>query len=125
MNIISDKVPASLGHYPHAKKAGNLLFLSGIGSRRKDNSIPNTFEEEVHQVFENIKNVLDDSNSSLSNIVDITVFLTNMKDNFQVFNKIYAQYFSNHLFPPTRTTLEVKNLPSPINIELKIIAEIK
>jgi 2-aminomuconate deaminase len=112
-----------LGSYPHARKVGNLLFLSGIGSRSaKDNSIPGSFEGECHSVFANVKAVLEASGSSWNKIIDVTVFLTDMKKDFPVYNKIYGEYFSD--VQACRTTVEVKSLPTPIAIELKVIATI-
>lgn len=125
-----------LGAYPHARRVGNFLFLSGIGSRNaKDNLIPGLeldkegniikydIEAECHSVFANVKAVLEDSGSSWDKIVDVTVFLTNMKADFPVYNKIYGEYFSS--VQACRTTVEVKSLPSPIAIELKVIATIE
>lgn len=122
-----------LGAYPHARKAGNLLFLSGIGSRNaKDNSIPGLemdaagnilkydIEAECHSVFANVKAVLEASGSKWNNIIDVTVFLTNMKKDFPLYNKIYGKYFKD--VNACRTTVEVKSLPTPIAIELKVIA---
>lgn len=124
-----------LGAYPHARRVGNLLFLSGIGPRSpKDNSIPGLeldpagnivnydIEAECHSVFANVKAVLEASGSSWDKMVDVTVFLTNMKKDFPVYNKIYAEYFT--LVQACRTTVEVKSLPTPIAIELKVIATI-
>lgn len=122
-----------LGAYPHARKVGNLLFLSGIGSRNAtDNSIPGLeldkdghiikydIEAETHQCFANVKAVLEASGSSWDKIVDVTVFLTNMKKDFSVYNKVYGEYFME--VQACRTTVEVKSLPTPIAIELKVIA---
>ena len=124
-----------LGAYPHARKVGNLLFLSGIGPRSaKDNSIPGLeldaegnilkydIEAECHSVFANVKAVLEASGSSWDKIVDVTVFLTNMKKDFPIYNKIYADYFTS--VQACRTTVEIKSLPTPIAIELKVIATI-
>jgi len=124
-----------LGAYPHARKAGNLLFLSGIGPRNpKDNSIPGLeldtngnivkydIAAECHAVFANVKAVLEASGSSWDRIIDVTVFLTNMKKDFPVYNKIYADYFTS--VQACRTTVEVKSMPTPIAIELKVIATI-
>lgn len=131
--IQTSKAATPLGAYPHARKAGNLLFLSGIGPRNAtDNSIPGLelapdgtilkydIEAECHAVFANVKSVLEASGSSWDKIVDVTVFLTNMKKDFPVYNKIYGQYFQN--VQACRTTVEVKSLPTPIAIELKVIA---
>src|SRR6185503_7829951 len=133
--IHTDKASKPLGAYPHARKAGNLLFLSGIGPRDpKDNSIPGLeldsggniikydIEAECRSVFANVKAVLEASGSSWDKIIDVTVFLTNMKKDFPVYNKIYAEYFAS--VHACRTTVEVKSLPTPIAIELKVIATI-
>jgi 2-aminomuconate deaminase len=124
-----------LGAYPHARRTGNLLFLSGIGPRDpKDNSIPGLeldkegtiikydIEAECHSVFANVKAVLEASGSSWDKIIDVTVFLTDMKKDFPVYNKIYSDYFKDVL--ACRTTIEVKSLPTPIAIELKVIAAV-
>ena len=131
--IHTDKASTPLGSYPHARKVGNLLFLSGIGPRNhKDNSIPGLeldaegnivkydIEAECYSVFANVKAVLEASGSSWEKIVDVTVFLTNMKKDFPVYNKIYGEYFKD--VQACRTTVEVKSLPTPIAIELKVIA---
>jgi 2-aminomuconate deaminase len=133
--INTDNASKPLGAYPHARKAGNLLFLSGIGPRNpKDNSIPGLeldkdgnivkydIEAECHSVFANVKAVLEASGSSWDKIIDVTVFLTNMKKDFSVYNKIYAKYFTS--VQACRTTVEVKSMPTPIAIELKVIATI-
>ena len=135
-NIINTGEAAQpLGAYPHARRVGNLLFLSGIGSRNaKDNSIPGLeqdadgnitkydIEAETRQCFANVKAVLEASGSSWDKIVDVTVFLTNMKKDFAAYNKIYGEYFND--VQACRTTVEVKSLPTPIAIELKVIATI-
>jgi len=134
--IHTDKASTPLGAYPHARRVGNLLFLSGIGPRNpKDNSIPGLeldkdgnilkydIEAETHAVFTNVKAVLDASGSSWDKMVDVTVFLTNMKKDFPVYNKIYDEYFKD--VQACRTTVEVKSLPTPIAIELKVIATIE
>lgn len=131
----SGKAPEPVGLYPHARKVGNLLFLSGVGPReRGTKKIPGVeldengnitsydIEKQCHSVFKNIRYILEDSGSSWDNIVDVTVFLTNMKDDFKTYNKIYAEYFKDN--QPCRTTLEIKSLPTPIAIELKVIATI-
>ena len=131
--VHTDKAAKPLGAYPHARKVGDLLFLSGIGSRSAvDNTIPGLvldeqgnilkydIEAECHSVFANVKAVLEASGSSWEKIVDVTVFLTNMKKDFPIYNKIYADYFSG--IEACRTTVEVKSLPTPICIELKVIA---
>ena len=131
----SDRAPQAVGLYPHARKVGNLLFLSGVGPRKVGQTdIPGVtlnangeiesynIDEQCHSVFNNIKFILEDAGSSWEKIVDVQVFLTNMKDDFKTYNKIYADYFKNN--QPCRTTIEIKSLPTSIAIELKVIATI-
>ena len=131
----SQKAPEPIGLYPHACRVGNLLFLSGVGPReRGKNDIPGVtldgngkiasynIEKQCHSVFANVKAILEDSGSSWDNLVDVTVFLTNIKLDFKAYNKIYAEYFKNN--QPCRTTVEINCLPTPIAIELKCIATI-
>lgn len=131
----STKAPEPVGAYPHARKVGDLLFLSGVGPReRGTKKIPGVeldengnitsydIETQCRSVFENIKTIVEEAGSSWMNIVDVTVFLTNMKDDFKIYNKIYAEYFADN--QPCRTTIEIKSLPTPIAIELKCIATI-
>lgn len=133
--IHTQKAAKPLGAYPHARKVGNLLFLSGIGPRNaNDNSIPGLelddkgnilkydIEAECHSVFANVKAVLEASGSKWENIVDVTVFLTNMKADFKKYNALYADYFKD--VQACRTTVEVNCMPTPIAIELKVIATI-
>ena len=133
--INSDRAPQAVGLYPHARKVGDLLFLSGVGPRKAGQiDIPGVtlnasgdidnydIEAQCHSVFENIRLILEDAGSSWGNIVDVQVFLTNMKDDFKTYNKIYAEYFKEN--QPCRTTIEIKSLPTPIAIELKVIATI-
>lgn len=122
-SIYTENAATPLGAYPHARQVGNLLFLSGIGSRNpKDNSIPSDFEGECHAVFANVKAVLEASGSNWHKIIDVTVFLTDMKKDFPVYNRIYGDYFKD--VQACRTTVEVKSLPTPIAIELKVIATV-
>ena len=131
----SSRAPQAVGLYPHARKFENLLFLSGVGPRTLDSKdIPGVtlnnegkivdydIEKQCHSVFNNIKVILEDCGSCWEKIIDVQVFLTNMKDDFKKYNKIYADYFSDN--QPTRTTIEIKSLPTPIAIELKVIATI-
>jgi 2-aminomuconate deaminase len=131
----SNKAPEPVGAYPHARRVGNLLFLSGVGPReRGTKKIPGVelnedgtiasydIAKQCHSVFNNVKTILEDSGSSWDNVVDVTVFLTNMKDDFKIYNKLYAEYFKDN--QPCRTTLEINCLPTPIGIELKVIATI-
>ena len=135
-NIInSSEAPEPVGLYPHARRVGNLLFLSGVGPREKGTKkIPGVeldangeivsydIEAQCRSVFKNVRLILESANSSWEKIVDVTVFLTNMKDDFQTYNKIYAEYFAEN--QPCRTTVEINKLPTPIAIELKVIATI-
>lgn len=132
----SNKAPEPVGAYPHAKRVGNLLFLSGIGPRKRGSKeIPGVtldaagnvaaydIETQCRSVFENVRFVLEDAGAKWEDIVDVTVFLTNMKKDFPTFNRLYAEYFAGPGKPnPTRTTVEVTALPTPIAIELKVIA---
>lgn len=133
--LYSSKAPEPVGAYPHARKVGNLLFLSGIGPReRGSKKIPGVtldengaitsydIETQCHSVFANVKTVLEEAGSGWDKMVDVTVFLTNMKADFQTYNRIYAEYFKEN--QPCRTTVEIKSLPTPIAIELKVIATI-
>src|SRR4030088_715320 len=134
----SSRAPEPVGAFPHAKRVGNLLFLSGIGPRtrgRKQNpggtrdSAGNVascdIEKQCRAVFENVRLVLEDSGASWNDIVDVTVFLTDMKKDFPIYNKLYAEHFAGPGKPnPTRTTIEVTALPTPIAIELKVIAAV-
>ncbi len=133
--INSSKAPDPVGLYPHARKVGTLLFLSGVGPREKGSKkIPGVeldengkivsydIEKQCHSVFANARYILEDAGSSWDNIVDVTVFLTNMKDDFATYNRIYADYFKDNR--PCRTTVEINCLPTPIAIELKVIATI-
>lgn len=132
----SSRAPEPVGAFPHAKRVGDLLFLSGIGPRvRGSKEIPGVtldgsgkiarydIETQCRAVFENVRLVLEDAGAGWEDIVDVTVFLTNMKKDFPIYNKLYAEYFAGEGNPnPTRTTVEVTALPTPIAIELKVIA---
>lgn len=133
--ISTNKAPSPVGAYPHARKVGNLLFLSGIGPRTpQTNEIPGLeldkngnfirfdFEAQCRSVFENVKIVLEESGSKWENLIDVTVFLVNMKRDFHIYNQLYAEYFKEA--QPCRTTVEISSLPTPIAIELKCIASI-
>ena len=134
-HIVTNKAAVPLGVYPHAKRVGNLIFLSGIGSRSAiDNTIPglrldekgnkvgHDIEAECHACFANVREILLAGGSSWDKIIDVTVFLTDMQNDFPIFNKIYTDYFQS--VQPTRTTVEIRSLPTPISIELKVIASI-
>jgi 2-aminomuconate deaminase len=135
-NIInSSKAPEPVGLYPHARRVGNLLFLSGVGPREKGTKkIPGVELDEngeiisydiaaqCRSVFQNVRYILEDAGSAWDKIIDVTVFLTNMKADFSIYNKIYAEYFAEN--QPCRTTVEISRLPTPIAIELKVIATI-
>lgn len=129
----STRAPEPVGPYPHARRAGPLLFLSGIGPRvRGSAQVPGVtldadgevasydFERQCRQVFENVRLILEDAGSSWERIVDVSAFLTDLKRDFATFNRLYAEAFPDNR--PTRTTVEVSRLPTPIAIELKVIA---
>lgn len=138
-NINAGKAPKPVGQYPHARRVGNLLFLSGVGPRvagsdKTDSKVPGLeltpnghfmafdFEAQCHSVFNNVKEILEASGSDWEKLIDITVFLVDMKRDFPTFNRIYAEYFTTN--QPCRTTVEINTLPTPIAIELKCIATI-
>jgi len=134
-NTVSRRAPEPVGAFPHAKRVGNLLFLSGIGPRvRGTKEIPGvTFDDDGNvvshdittqslSVFNNVRTVLEDAGSDWGRIVDVQVFLTDMNNDFETFNAVYAEHFADN--QPTRTTVEVNCLPTPIAIELKVIATI-
>ena len=133
--IDSSRAPEPVGHYPHARRVGHLLFLSGVGPRERGTKIiPGVelneageivsydIEEQCRSVFQNVRYILEDAGSSWDKIVDVTVFLTNMKADFAAYNRLYAEYFADNR--PCRTTVEISSLPTPIAIELKVIATI-
>lgn len=138
--ISTTKAPKPVGMYPHARRVGELLFLSGVGPRvagsddidsavpglkldKNGNFIEFDFAAQCRSVFDNVRIILEESGSSWDELVDVTVFLVNMKRDFHVYNKIYAEYFGEN--QPCRTTVEINSLPTPIAIELKCIATIK
>ncbi len=137
--ISTTDAPKPVGLYPHARRVGNLLFLSGVGPRTagsgpNDSGVPGLsldhngnfkafdFEAQVHSVFANVKAVLEASGARWEDLVDVTAFLVDMRRDFQTFNRIYAEYFQDN--QPCRTTVEINRLPTPIAIELKCIAVI-
>lgn len=135
-NIHSAFAPEPVGAYPHAKRVGDFVFLSGLGPRdRGRKEIPGVtldgqgrilaydIAAQCHSVFRNVRLVIEEAGARWDDIVDVTVFLTNMKDDFSTYNALYAEYFAGVGKPnPTRTTVEVNCLPTPIAIELKVIA---
>lgn len=133
--VESRRAPEPVGLYPHARRVGNLLFLSGVGPReRGSKSIPGVelsadgeviaydIEAQCHSVFRNVRTILEESGSDWSRLVDVTVFLTDMKRDFEIYNRVYEEYFRDNR--PCRTTVEINALPTPIAIELKCIATI-
>lgn len=127
--IRTDKAPKPVGPYPHARRVGSMLFLSGIGPRKPGTGeIPGLLPDGTHDIevqtracIENVKTILEEAGSSLEKVVDVAVYLTDMKRDFDRFNKVYAEYFGN--VQPTRTTVGVDSLPTPIAVELKVIAQ--
>tara|TARA_B100000586_G_C19945499_1_gene357386 strand:+ start:87 stop:497 length:411 start_codon:yes stop_codon:yes gene_type:complete len=134
MNKIESKnAPEPVGAYPHARQVGKFLFLSGVGPRKRGiKEIPGLeldengkivsydIEAQCHSVFNNVKMILEDAGSSWDKLIDVTVYLTNMKDDFNKYNQLYGEYFKEN--QPCRTTVEITSLPTPIAIELKCIA---
>jgi 2-aminomuconate deaminase len=134
--IHSSRAPEPVGAYPHARRVGNLLFLSGIGPRKRgakeipgvrlrgDGSVESyDIEAQCRSVFDNVRAVLEDAGARFEDLVDVTVFLTDMKRDFAIYNRLYAEYFAGAR--PCRTTVQVTALPTPIAIELKCIAEVR
>jgi len=134
-NFQTEKAPKPVGVYPHAKRVGNLLFMSGVGPRKPNsdeisgveldengNVVSHDIVAQCHSVFENVRIILEEAGSSWENLVDVTAFLTDMKNDFEKYNKVYSDYFINN--QPCRTTVEVSSLPTTIAIELKCIATI-
>lgn len=129
----SSKAPEPVGMYPHARQVGDFLYLSGVGPRKRGTQeIPGVtldgegniesydIEAQCRSVFDNVRTIVEDSGATWMDIIDVTVFLTNMKDDFKTYNRIYAEYFKDNM--PCRTTVEINCLPTPIAIELKVIA---
>jgi len=134
--IVSERAPEPVGPYPHGRRVGNLIFVSGIGPRRRgETAIPGVllnsegavasyeFDVQCRSTLDNIRMILEDAGSSLEDVVDVTVYLTNMREDFQAMNRIYAEYFVTNR--PARTTVEVTALPTPIAVEIKVVAAIK
>jgi len=131
--INSQRAPEPVGPYPHAKRVGNLLFLSGVGPRKRGSKeIPGVtlnergeitaydIEAQCHSCFSNVRAIVEEAGAKWENVVDVTVFLTNMRADFAIFNRVYAEHFGQTR--PCRTTVEVGALPTPIAVELKCIA---
>jgi 2-aminomuconate deaminase len=137
--LMSHRAPEPVGAYPHARRVGNLLFLSGIGPRQRGSTeIPGVtldadgaivsydIEAQCRSCFDNVRAVIDDAGAKWENVVDVLAFLTNMKDDFKTYNRVYAEYFAGEGNPnPTRTTIEISALPTPIAVEVKVIATIE
>ena len=137
-SIHAGNAPKAVGHYPHARRVGNTLYLSGIGPRNpSDNSIPGNdyfadgrvrhydIAAQTHAVFANVRAVLDASGARWEDLIDVTVYLTDMARDFKTYNAIWAEYFPDAATAPCRTTLGITALPTPIAIELKCIAAFK
>lgn len=133
--VQSSRAPEPVGLYPHARRVGNLLFLSGVGPRQRGSKeIPGVtldesggivsydIETQCRSVFQNVRYIVEEAGSSWDRIVDVTVYLTDMKADFAAYNRIYAEYFKDNL--PCRTTVGISSLPTPIAIELKVVATI-
>ena len=135
-HLMSERAPEPVGPYPHARRVGNLVFLSGVGPRERGSEeipgvtldedgaiVAHDIEAQCHSVFRNVRHVLEDAGYRWQEIVDVTVFLNDMKRDFATFNRIYGEYFTDN--KPTRTTIEVGALPTPIAVELKVIAAVE
>jgi 2-aminomuconate deaminase len=136
--IESTRAPEPVGAYPHARRAGGMLYLSGIGPRKRGekeipgvtldehgNVLAKDIEAQCRSCFDNVRAVMEDADVPWSNIVDVLVFLTDMDNDFKTYNAIYAEYFAGEGNPnPTRTTIEISKLPTPIAVEVKVIASL-
>jgi 2-aminomuconate deaminase len=134
--IDSTTAPEPVGAYPHAKRAGNLLFLSGVGPRKRGTKeipgvtlgpdgevVAKDIEAQCRSCFDNVRAVMNDAGVPWTNIVDVLVFLTDMKNDFPIYNRVYAEYFAGEGNPnPARTTIEINALPTPIAVEVKVTA---
>ena len=125
--VYANKAAEPVGHFPHARRVGNLLFLSGIGPRERGTQVipgvePHDIAAQCRAVFANVRTILEEAGSEWKKLVDVTVYLTNMERDFPTYNKLWAEYFKDN--PPCRTTVEVNCLPTPIAIELKCIATV-
>jgi 2-aminomuconate deaminase len=134
--IDSTSAPEPVGAYPHAKRAGNLLFLSGVGPRKRGTKeipgvtlgpdgevVAKDIEAQCRSCFDNVRAVMNDAGVPWTNIVDVLVFLTDMKNDFPIYNRVYAEYFAGEGNPnPARTTIEINALPTPIAVEVKVTA---
>ncbi len=134
--LSSERAPEPVGAYPHAKRVGNLLFLSGVGPRKRGTTeIPGVtldehgrvtevdIEAQCRSCFDNVAAILEDAGASWNDLVDVLVFLTNMERDFATYNRVYAEYFAGPGKPnPTRTTIEISRLPTPIAVEIKAVA---
>lgn len=136
--VLTGAAPKAVGIYPHARRSGNLLFLSGIGPRSPvDNSIPGNVHDadgrltgydiaaQCHSVFANVRSVLEASGAGMHDLLDVTVYLTDMARDFAAYNRIWAEYFPDPARAPCRTTLGITALPTPIAIELKCVAALE
>lgn len=134
--ITTSTAPPPVGRYPHARRVGSLLFLSGLGPRSPDGGpipgvlldaegrvVDHDIEAQCLSVFANVRRVLEAAGSSWERLVDVTVYLTHMERDFATFNRLWAEHFPGD--PPCRTTVEVSRLPTPIAIELKCIATVE
>lgn len=134
-SVHASAAPKAVGHYPHARRVGQLLFLSGIGPRDAgDDTIPGNVVDEYgglrsydivaqcHSVFANVRAVLEASGARWEDLVDVTVYLTDMARDFRAYNRVWAEYFPDAAAAPCRTTLGITALPTPIAIELKCLA---
>lgn len=133
--IQAGNAPKAVGLYPHARRVGQMLYLSGIGPRdARNNSIPGNVHDDdgrligydivkqCHSVFANVRAVLEASGARWEDLVDVTVYLTDMAADFRAYNAVWAEYFPDAAKAPCRTTLGITALPTPIAIELKCLA---
>lgn len=121
VELMAEGGPDPVAAYPHARRVGNLLFISGLGPHRKgEKTLPDTFEDEVHGVFHNLRVILEAAGLDFSHVIDVLGFLTDLEHDFSTYNRVYAEYLGE--IRPTRTTIQVSGLPRGIHVEIKAIA---
>lgn len=120
--IITPNAPAAIGPYSQAIQAGGLLFASGQipVDPTTGNIVGGGITEQAHQVFQNVKNLIEAAGRTMADVVKVTVFMADM-DDFATVNGIYAQYFTEPY--PARSAVAVRSLPKGALIEVEVVAE--
>ena len=135
-SVNTDSAPKPVGAYPHARRVGNMLYLSGVGPRQPGtNAIPGgpihdengeplnyDIKAQTHAVVENVRRVVEEAGGTMEQVVDVTTFLVDMKRDFSGYNEVWAETLGT--VGPTRTTLAIDALPTPIAVEMKVIVHL-